>query len=265
MVKIYYSSDLHLDFNKEIDNRLFEKINDNDSYLILAGDLCEIREQNYKLIYNFFDIITLKFKNIIYISGNHEYHNSILSDNKIKEVISKYNNIYFLQNNFKEFEEDKVLFYGTTLWTDSSGDKLRDKYVESIMYDYRYIYKNNNNLLTREDTILLHRYNRNRLFDFLEDIKIEDKYTIIIISHHLPLLELIHENYKDNLANSAYASNLKEELKKYNFDYWISGHTHKTVNYELKLNNDKVAKFYVNPRGYNNDNKLYDEYKFIEA
>ena len=91
----------------------------------------------------------------------------------------------------------------------------------------------------------------------------EETKTKIIVTHHLPIYDLISDEYKDDASNSGYASQLNDKLRKLDFDYWVCGHTHKSKDYDFKLNSGKVVKFIVNPKGYNRENPLFDPTKNI--
>ena len=191
-IKLYTVSDLHIDWNQTSQQEyhdMFKDIDRDSSYLIIAGDLCEVRNE-YEL-FQFFDTVTLLFKKIFYVPGNHEYYKIYLDDNYIRQLVKKYDNVVFLQNDFYEDEDDKFVIYGTTLWTESSGDLMIDQHVASVMMDYKLIY-NKSHLtqikipITRTSMIDLHKTMFNRLEEFLEDIKEETK-TKIIVTHHLQI------------------------------------------------------------------------------
>ena len=245
-------------------------IDSDNSYLIIAGDLCEVRNQCE--LFQFFDIVTLLFTKIFYIPGNHEYHRIYLDDNYIRDLIKKYNNVIFLQNDF--YEDDKFVIYGTTLWTESSGDLMIDQHVASVMMDYKLIYDKDHDIsrppfgtykipVTRSAMIDLHKIMFNKLEEFLEDIKEDTETKKIIVTHHLPIYELISDEYVGDAANSGYALQLNDKIKKLDFDYWICGHTHKSKDYDFELASGKIAKFIVNPKGYNRENPLFDPTKNI--
>jgi len=258
--KIYYASDLHLEFE---DNKLlkmydvykYEGNNYQDSYLVLAGDICCY---NHKDKFNtFFEYISKKFKRVIYISGNHEYYKKTLNDNTIKELLQPFENVYFLQDSFKTFEDDKITFYGTTLWTRLSENNGINMSIQNTTNDYKYIrvpysFKK----LTREKTGEMFEISFEKIKNFLKN-KPEGK--TIIVTHHLPLIQLIVEKYKDYEFNSAYASDLHDELIKFDFDCWIFGHTHFTMRYDLINVKSKSIPFVCNPRGYNSENKEFSE------
>jgi predicted phosphohydrolase len=260
-IKIYFISDLHLEFEDEniINNIYINKEYLND-YLILAGDICCFSMKQRMI--NFFDIISKKFKTIIYIAGNHEYYKNSLDNTQIKQILIPYKNVYFLQDEYIKFPEDDIIIYGTTLWTRLSEQKFKNYLVEQSLNDYKYIkHPVTCKTITREFTGELFEKSYKLLKDFLNNNKEKN---IIIVSHHLPLTELICKEYKDYILNSAYASDLADELKQYNFDYWIFGHTHFTMKHELVNNFNKTIKFMCNPRGYNNENKNFNEDIYIE-
>jgi len=275
MVKIYYMSDLHIDYNCMVikDYKLLFKDIEPNNYLIIAGDLCEIRHK--RELHEFFNYTSKIFKHIIYIAGNHEYYKNNLDDSIIREEIKEYDNITFLQDDFIDFEEDKFVVYGTTLWTGSSNDIALDMHVRDNMMDYKCIYQKNPDItrppfgtyripITRQQIISLHLDMYYKLEEFLEDIAEDQHYKKIIVTHHLPSYNLISNEYINNACNSGYATDLDDKLKKLDFDYWICGHTHKSKDYELELNNGKKAKFYINPYGYDKENELFKPTKYID-
>ena len=262
MPKIYYISDLHLEFEDENLLKIYVDKEYNDSYLILAGDICSYTSKS-KFI-KFFEYISKKFKRIIYIAGNHEYYKGKLNDKYIIDLLVSFNNIYFLQDEYITFEEDEVTFYGTTLWSRLDEDNIINSYAESHLNDYKYIRNSvDYKLITRRLTGEMFEFSLELLKDFLTS-KTKGKGKIIIISHHLPLYEVICDKYKGYILNSAYASDLHEELKVFNFDCWIFGHTHFSMKYDYVNADNKLIPFMCNPRGYSNENNFFDEDKFIE-
>ncbi len=271
MPKIYYFSDLHIDYNNKYD--FFQKEIEPDSYLTIAGDYCGY---HYPEIFTeYFLKFTDKFKRIIYITGNHEYYKEYLDDEPIKQLIDKINNqsgknnIYFLQNEKITFEDDKLIFYGTTLWTASSGNVNIDRYVAHSINDYNFIYvktKYGKFKITRPELINLHQDMKNKLLEFLDQIPDQEKqdYRKIIVTHHLPIKELTHPKYINDPINTGFCSDLLPELMSKDFDYWICGHTHSSNKMEFTLNNGKIARFLINPKGYDNENPNFNEYEYFE-
>jgi predicted phosphodiesterase len=276
MPKIFYSSDLHLEYqDPEDDISAFYIYSDPDmaeeylkSYLVLAGDICQIFEK--EKFRKFFDIVSRLFKVIIYVTGNHEYHRITYCDILINQGVYRYSNVYFLQNDFIEFLEDGIRFYGTTLWSKLDPNPANNKIAEKCGSDFKSIKNPNPSVssfyITRKETAKLF----DKQFTNLKiDLTAENNLKTIVVTHHTPLMEIIQpwiklneEKYKP-LA-SLYASDLKSELVDLSFDYWIFGHSHSTYHHELELKNNKIAKFMSNPYGYFGSNKVFNSNSFIE-
>jgi predicted phosphodiesterase len=260
MPKIYYISDLHLEFEEENLLKIYEGKTFHDSYLVLAGDICCYINENK--IKTFFDYISKKFKRVIYIAGNHEYYKTTLDDTPIEEMLMTFDNIYFLQDEYITFQDDDLTFYGSTLWSRLDANPNVNKLVESSLNDYKYIRNPiTHQKITRNETGEMFEYSIELLKDFLAT---KPSGKIVIVSHHLPLYQVVVQEYKGHHLNSAYASDLHDELKHFNFDCWIFGHTHFSIQYNYVNNDNKFIPFMCNPRGYYNENKIFDEDKFIE-
>jgi predicted phosphodiesterase len=277
-VKIFFSSDLHLEYeDPEIDSSPFYIYSKPEmvdvyakSYLVLAGDICQIFEK--EKFRAFFDIITKKFKAIIYVTGNHEYHRIVYGDILINQGIYRYSNVYFLQNDFIEFPEDGIRFYGTTLWSQLDPNLENNKIAEKAGSDFKSIYNHDplemskSRYITRNGTAKLFE----KQFENLKfDLTSSNKLKTIVVTHHTPLIEIIQPWIKKNEKTHTpvaylYASDLKSELEKLDFDYWIFGHSHTTYHHELKLKNNKMAKFMSNPYGYFGSNNKFSPDEYIE-
>jgi len=274
--KIFFSSDLHLEDQEPDDMSspfyLYENPEMKDvylnSYLVLAGDICQIYKK--EKFQKFFDLITKKFKAIIYVTGNHEYHRIVYGDILISQGVYRYGNVYFLQNDFIEFPEDKIRFYGTTLWSELDPNPENNIIAEKYGSDFKSI-KNHDPLsnsfnITRKGTAKLFE----KQFTNLKfDLTISSDLKTIVVTHHTPLMEIIQpwinlNEKKHKPLASLYASDLKSRLVDLNFDYWIFGHSHSTYQHELKLNNNKTSKFMSNPYGYFGSNKKFNVNTFIE-
>src|SRR5439155_7258727 len=96
--KIIYVSDLHLEFYKKL-KQLLNYINFNDwpdaDILILAGDIMNIKSDDRSLKKRFTKLIKLfkeKYKNVIYVAGNHEYYGckkAIISINDADKLLKE--------------------------------------------------------------------------------------------------------------------------------------------------------------------------------
>lgn len=226
-MKIYYISDIHLEFlNKyKIKNILkyFDIISKED-ILILNGDICNIRYQLEDLIIYFKN----KVNKIIYVSGNHEYYGlSLKATNSFFESMSlKYDHFIFLNNSTVEI--NNLLFAGSTGW--SNVDTVNITGIN----DFKYITN-----FKKQDCIDEYY----KAYDFFKSIesKKDYKYTIFI-THFLPSSALIAEEYKFSKLNDYFSNGLYDKNINLSPDYWIYGHDHnkqfdKLINDTLFLTN----------------------------
>lgn len=251
-------SDLHLEICPYFVPPMAE---DNDSVLILSGDICTA--YNLKgLVLDFFKSCSLRFKHVIYVPGNHEYYRGHLpkDDTKIQEFLTENNldNIHFL--NGSSIVLDGVAFVGATLWTDANkGDPLAKYAIEGGLNDYHVIRTQNYRKLRANDTILMHHNHKKFMFEEIVKYKAEGL-KVVAISHHCPSSLSVAPRFRGDSLNAAYYSNLENEIMDTCPDYWFHGHTHDSFKYEL---GDTVV--ICNPRGYSKvwNKRLFD--KLIEA
>jgi Icc-related predicted phosphoesterase len=163
-MKIALASDVHLEFGHlEIENT------DNADVLVLSGDICVAKNfgPNYD---RFFQDASNKFKDVIYVMGNHEHYNGDFAESEktLRAALSRYDNIHFLEKQCVKI--DDVTFIGGTLWTDmNKGDPTTMFHVSRRMNDFQCV-RNGNRLVTR--TVPLYELNPN----YTEDGKNGGKY-----------------------------------------------------------------------------------------
>jgi len=230
MTKIYYASDLHIEFyedEKEI--KMFFPPHPED-ILVLAGDVGNPQDESFK---RFIEYCCLSYKHVIYTTGNHEYYSHDLSmdniDDMIRELSNKYVNFYPLIDSYVKLGD--ITFIGGTLFTYFPEGKYNE--AEKVMRDYRYY--------TPGESIQRHK-NTVQFLDEKTNIGSEvgsDKY--VVVTHHLPSYSGISMEHKGNPYNYLFANHLDSLLRRDNILAWICGHTH-TQNI--------VGKLYINPFGY---------------
>jgi len=246
-MRLRYLSDLHLEFIKPNKIKQFiENIKPNfDEICILAGDIGNPYDNNYNIFMNY---INESFKKTFIIAGNHEYYNKSKTIIEIEEYMNNYftefNNITFLNNNFEIYDDH--CFIGTTLWSKITNPSYKINDVYNIK-DFDYLKYNRLNMIA---------------IDFLEDA-IQNNNNNIIITHHVPLYDLIDVKYKTLKMlpyNQWFYCDMNDliENNKNNIKCWFYGHTH-TLAYNL-INN---IPFCCNPIGYPNENIINDFEKFI--
>src|SRR4029078_10107567 len=199
-------SDLHLEhypakynkFNNIIKPTVIKDAENSSQILLLCGDIGHPNTSKY---INFLEYCSKNYEKTFIITGNHEYYYSDFNqiNSFINQLCKSFSNIYFL-NNKSHSINSKWVILGTTLWSEiKDKDIIKDK-----MNDYHKI-TINNKILTPEFTIDL--YNKN--VDWIKkQIKKHNDKNIIIMTHHLPSFKTVVPQWKNNIVNQAFASNL---------------------------------------------------------
>ena len=73
---------------------------------------------------------------------------------------------------------------------------------------------------------------------------------IVVVTHHLPTLEVVAPHHKGSVLNSAFATDLSKLIADSRIDAWIYGHSH--TNIDTEINGTKVV---CNQMGYVFDNE----------
>ena len=183
-MKVQYLSDLHLEVAS-----MTLPVSDAD-VVILAGD---IHSNGRKAI----DWASGFPQDVIYVLGNHEFYTGgtiTEQPQELKDYARKYLNVHLLDDEFIVIKD--VDFYGCTLWTDF---KLYGKadvafyYAEKSMSDYRRINFNNVQTFTPAIAAALHK----KSIDWLDKAIRSSCYSKnVIVTHHFPTPNAIHERYK---------------------------------------------------------------------
>lgn len=253
-MKVQLCSDLHLEHYPS-DINFDQLLTPSAPYLCVSGDLCPTNHPNFK---RFFDYFSSKFQKIFYVAGNHEFYNVIFERTTYQEFLKKaidlcstYDNVFFL-NNRHHIIDDNTVIYGSTLWTQipDIANETITKLLTSFMNDYHKIFVSSEANFSVFYSNYLFNHNVKKLKIFLE--KFKDK-TVIIMTHHLPSYQLIHDKYKGHIANCCFASDLDNLIiNNSQIKYWLCGHTHTSMN--IQIGNTKIL---VNPHGYKDENPDY--------
>ena len=114
--------------------------------------------------------------------------------------------------------------------------------------------------LTVEDYNRLHTY----CLDFIKKSVAESTANhIVVVTHHLPTLQVVAAQHQGSDLNSAFATELGDFIADTRIDAWIYGHSH--ANIDTVIGNTKIIS---NQMGYilENEHLLngFDAGKFIE-
>jgi Icc-related predicted phosphoesterase len=232
-MRIQVISDLHQEFG-------FMDISfDNVDAVILAGDV-NLGTKGIEWIKSAIPEIP-----VIYVLGNHEYYKGSYPKtlNSIRSWAAD-SNVHVLEN--KAVVIGDITFHGATLWTDFAllGDsRINGSICQSKMNDYKMIRRDPSYSKLRSiDTFVIHQQSLKWLQGSLESTTTQKN---IVVTHHAPSIRSIPERHKDDIVSSAYASNLEPVILKYQPQYWIHGHIHEPLRYEV--GNTMVL---CNPQGY---------------
>lgn len=191
MKRLQILSDIHLERKVA-----FPKIRPIGKYLILAGDVGDPKKDNYR---DFFSYCSDNWEKTFYVPGNHEYgcfvkkiNSSHFTKKDVELTDEHIMAVLKFSNvvflNSKKIIEKDLSIVGTTLWTPK---------VHPIFYQ--------------------------QALDFLKGTKGD-----IVITHHLPIKELIHPMYIKNPTIDRYYSELDCNIYKH-VKYWFCGHSHSSI------------------------------------
>ena len=249
-----FMSDLHLEFGEM--SLPEPQPNDADTVLVLAGDVAvAITKTQYT---QFILDAQKQFKHVIWIMGNHEHYGGSVNRSiaKIKRALmitqamedSGSLNVSIVENEVVRIED--VDFICATLWTDyANHNPLAMMQAQQKMNDYQRIRWGRGpgqlayaQKLSPEYAYQLHDVSRK----FIErSLAASDARIKVVVTHHAPSYQSIHERFRGDPLNACYASPLEDIMLDLEPDYWIHGHLHDSVDYNIGKTN-----ILCNPRGY---------------
>lgn len=262
-MKVQIYSDLHIEFYKT-----FPKIEPLCDILILAGDIGSIYHNQFK---PFFDYVSMNWKKIYYILGNHEYYGSnhcfYKTQKKYVEYFTNYDNIFLLDreksilsiNDEQEYGEnrdniDNVVILGTTLWSQANdfSMKMVNCFKKIKYYDTD---KNRKFNITKQMYNSWNKEEESWIFSQIKQIvkknierkvfetvqtqtqtqNLKSSKTKIIIVTHYPMTQKnsYHNKYKDEPQNvkDIFANNI-------DFEEWLNN---EIINYEYLENIEVIC------------------------
>ncbi|KUF43403.1 phosphoesterase [Myroides marinus] len=236
-MKVQILSDLHLEFGYS-DSLKFDQAD----LIILAGDT-HIGTKGIEWIKKY-----IPTKEVIYLLGNHEYYKGSYPKTLYKiQDAAKGSNIRVLEDSFVDI--GNIRFHGSTLWTDFSifGNPIEyGMLCQEKMNDYKRIKRYPSYSKLRSiDVYQIHQKSMRWLEQSLTESIAEKN---IVITHHAPSLLSVPEQYQNDPVTAAYASNLESFIMTHQPQYWIHGHIHSPIQYNIGQ-----TKVICNPHGYIDD------------
>lgn len=246
-MKIWYISDLHLDFwirhlYSTRDKRLHyvDVIPQNVDYFIMQNLDPQL----------FFDCSQIKKEDVIVLAGdisNKRFISELFVDNirKICNVVYVHGNHDFYSEKEKPTEEDTnfiyefggIKFIASTFWTNFRDIEHSAIFAEKAINDFR-----NNSKFNADDC---KRLNKSSI-EFIR--KNADKKSIVV-THFPPSRGSEHPRYAGDILNHYFVNDMDDLVKEISPIAWIHGHVHDPWRY-------RIGKTWIlcNPLGYPKEN-----------
>jgi Icc-related predicted phosphoesterase len=234
-MKLHVLSDLHLEF------AYFSPPETDADVIVLAGDI-GVGVRGIEWAAN-----TFRDRPVVYVPGNHEYYGSHLSRIAIAmRSVAKDCGVHLLDNDAVVI--DGVRFLGTTLWTDfqlfgkdeaSINEALRA--AKNYISDFSVINYGSTGRFLPEQSVVLHF---TALSWLQTQLKAPFDGSTVVVSHHCPHWNSVHERFRKGVTSAAFASDLDRFMGD-PIDLWIHGHTHDSFDYDVR-----GTQVVCNPRGY---------------
>jgi predicted phosphohydrolase len=251
-MKLQFASDLHLEFPA---NKLFIKENPLQplgEVLILAGDIVpfDLLDKNK----DFFNYVSEHFETTYWLPGNHEYYRFDIAK-KSGVLNEKIRSNVFLVNNTSMIHKNTKLIF-STLWSKiSSGHQWQ---IEISLNDFNLI-KNKSFRFTAEAYNQLHDQCLNLIKSEIKNNTVEK---LSVFTHHCPTFVNYPVQYKGDILNEAFATELYDLIELSDIDYWVYGHHHTNTS-EFTIGKTKLL---TNQLGYVhlNEHDLFKANKCFE-
>lgn len=252
MVRIQYASDIHLNYRPSKFRKIIKPVGD---ILILAGDTGHPFRDTY---IKFLGWCSKKFKYVVVVAGNHEYHGSSLKKGrqKLKKICRNFDHVYFLDKNSLEIEEYQLAILGTTLW--AHIPKKRSFDVRMKISDFRSIEGFDIDIENE-----LYRKNREWLDNTISEYRNnKPEYKVVIATHHAPVPEITSApEHRGKITNCAFASDCTDIME--GVDVWIYGHTHYSTTFAQEIPSGENVIVTSNQRGYPDEKTGYMRDRYI--
>jgi hypothetical protein len=248
-------SDLHVDVPGA---RGFPPLASGANLVLVAGDTCHglVRAiETLRAAYPRSEIAT--------VAGNHEYYGHVLSEElEAGRKRARELGVHLLENNAANFGRLRVV--GATMWTDYElfGERLREPAMRAAydtMRDHKRIKWRRQpwQRFRPQEARQLHMQSRTYLEAELS--KPHDGPTLVMTHHPGTVEAVAAPALQRNLLSAAYASELLPIVDRHQPDFWLSGHTHVSMNFQRGR-----TRMVSNPCGYADENHFFDPLYAIE-
>lgn len=204
---------------------------------------------------------------VVVIWGNHELYGSAWPDliadeqRQLADLHAEGLDIRVLHGAATEIAGVRIV--GATLWTDlqlyPGFVYLARVVVEARMNDFRVIRTARNKTFTVNDMLERHKQDKAAL---LGALRTPHEGSTVVMTHHIPVRDLIAPRHNvggehDRALNNGFACDLWNEIKIFDIDTWICGHSHETQSLTIEGDRGPI-RFVMNQRGYPGDKIRFD-------
>lgn len=227
-MKIAYASDIHREKGKQPHTL---QVPQDAEVLVLAGDIGHGAESIGWIIETFGTDIP-----IVYVAGNHEFYDGIMQDvsAEMTAAAAQYDNLHFLVNDSVKIKD--TWFIGTTCWTDFDvfgTAPLAILQANINDFDGWIRFRDPDGRprpLEPVDTQSMANYAK---FYIWEQLREHGGENCVVVTHHAPTEQSIHEWYRGDPKNPCYANGWARQIAYAGGPrLWFHGHTHSTIDYE---------------------------------
>ena len=233
-MKIQYCSDLHLEFEDNLNflsNCPIKRVGD---ILIIAGDLVPFVNLSKALYKSEIADLCKGFEKVFWLPGNHEYYlyTHHYASSRCEQPLKEVPNLYLVDNYSERIGNTQLIL--STMWSHIS--KKNEKAIKYGMNDFRYITVLNPAKGGEIDSLEIadfNYFNKEAVRFLKKEVKKAAKAKqageiehIIVATHYVPTKEHYPEIYLDSPLNEAFAQDLTDFIVSNPIDYWIYGHHH---------------------------------------
>ena len=246
-MKLQIMSDLHLDQWGKSDFERFPAETQTDAdVLILAGDIVSLKERDWKWSVARLTEFGVRYKNVVYVPGNHEYWGTWVTD--VTQALSKLEQqvpgLHVLRPGHQVVIDGKHFLGGTMFqpWPPPESDEERNQIADSrFIGDFQYEAQGHFHALR----------------DYLERELVHGD---IVVTHHAPSYGSLDDRWAGDPANHWFITPMDELIKAKKPALWVHGHVHTPFDY--KLGDTRVV---CNPKGYPMEGVRFNPKLLIEV
>ncbi|WP_300729925.1 metallophosphoesterase [uncultured Bacteroides sp.] len=224
-MKIQYMSDLHMELADNSGYLKQQEFPVTGDVLVLAGDIFYLKQADAPLK-SFWKWVSSNYRQVLIIPGNHEYyHYSDVMERGFQWTWKFMENVGYYQNQVVRIDDTDFIL--STLW--SRINPADEYFVWKGMNDFRQI-RCGERLLQTDDFNRMHE----SAIEFVkESIARSTAKHIVVVTHHLPTLQVVAPHHKGSVLNSAFATEYEDLICESRIDAWIYGHSHTNIDVEI--------------------------------